>query len=479
MKTKRWLALLLGLCMVLTLLPAGAVTARADGGFTITYHSNYGDGTEEKTFTAETDGDGWIKIGDNGDCRFEAPEGKILKDWNTQSDGGGESIESGSIWQFTENTDLYAQWASGHTITVASLGSGVIFYNPPKGAEAGTEVNFKYSVADTKLKKILVRYTEGGEEKTIELTQCKRFPTDNVLRPITDNDSAFVSFQMPDADVTLIAAGTWNKTITYHSNYGDGTEEKTYFVVTKKDFNVKINIPIQCQFKAPEGKHFSGYWNTQPDGGGERVKAGSSWQHTEDLELYAQWENSTPSTVYPPPPVTLTASGVTLSPASFTYNGKARKPKVTVKAEGKTLKAGTDYKVTYPSGRKNAGKYKVTVTGAGSYTGTVKKTFTIQKAANPMKGKGKTATVKYCKVKKKKQTLKVGTVLTVKKPQGTVTYAKVSGNKKITVAKKTGTVTVKKGLKKGKYKVKVKVKAAGNKNYKAATKTVAFFVRVK
>ena len=40
-----------------------------------------------------------------------------------------------------------------------------------------------------------------------------------------------------------------------------------------------------------------------------------------------------------------------------------------------------------------------------------------------------------------------------------------------------GKVTVKKGLKKGTYKVKVK--AAGNKNYKAATKTVTFKIKVK
>ena len=41
-------------------------------------------------------------------------------------------------------------------------------------------------------------------------------------------------------------------------------------------------------------------------------------------------------------------------------------------------------------------------------------------------------------------------------------------------------VTVKKGIKKGTYKVKVKVKAAGNNKYKAsAWKTVTFRVNVK
>ena len=45
---------------------------------------------------------------------------------------------------------------------------------------------------------------------------------------------------------------------------------------------------------------------------------------------------------------------------------------------------------------------------------------------------------------------------------------------------KTGKITVKKRLKKGTYKVKVNVKAAGNTNYNASTvKSVTFKIRVK
>ena len=107
--------------------------------------------------------------------------------------------------------------------------------------------------------------------------------------------------------------------------------------------------------------------------------------------------------------------------------------------------------------------------------------YTINKAANPLAVKAKTAKVKYSTLKKKAQTLAVSKVVTFsKKGQGTMTYAKASGNKKITINKKTGKVTVKKGLKKGTYKVKVKIKAAGNSNYKAsAYKTVTFKIIVK
>ena len=105
----------------------------------------------------------------------------------------------------------------------------------------------------------------------------------------------------------------------------------------------------------------------------------------------------------------------------------------------------------------------------------------IDKANNPLSIKGKTAAVKYKKLKKKNQTLAAGKVITfTKKGQGKLTYTKASGNKKITVSKTTGKVTVRKGLKKGTYKIKVKVNAAGNANYNASTvKSVTFKVRVK
>jgi hypothetical protein len=162
---------------------------------------------------------------------------------------------------------------------------------------------------------------------------------------------------------------------------------------------------------------------------------------------------------------------------AFTYNGKAKKPSVTVTLDGTKLVKGTDYTVRYSNNVK-AGKATVTITGKGDYIGTAKTTFTINKAKNPITVATKTAKVKATKVKKANQTLVVTKVLTVKKAQGKVTYVKKSGNKKITINKTTGKVTVKKGLKKGTYKIKVAVKAAGNGNYKAKTVTKTFKIKV-
>ena len=73
-------------------------------------------------------------------------------------------------------------------------------------------------------------------------------------------------------------------------------------------------------------------------------------------------------------------SSVKLSTTSYKYNNKVKTPSVIVKdSSGKVLKNGTDYKVTYPSGRKKVGTYKVKVTFIGKYSGSKTLTFKIKK----------------------------------------------------------------------------------------------------
>ena len=181
-------------------------------------------------------------------------------------------------------------------------------------------------------------------------------------------------------------------------------------------------------------------------------------------------------------------SKVALSKSAFTYNGKVQKPSIkTIK--GLKLKAGTDYTATWSNASsRNTGKYTVTIKGTGRYTGTTDAVYTINKANNPItvKAKTKEVRIKYKKLKNKTRKFAVSKALTVSRAQGRLSYKLVSAKKggknfrkKISVNAKTGKITVKKGLKKGTYKVKVKVRAAGNANYKAsAWKTVKFKVRV-
>lgn len=102
----------------------------------------------------------------------------------------------------------------------------------------------------------------------------------------------------------------------------------------------------------------------------------------------------------------------------------------------------------------------------------------IYKAENTLDVVAKNVKVKYSALKKKAQKIKPAKAMKVKKPVGKVTYLKKKGNKAITVNKKTGKITIKKGLKKGTYKLKVQVKAAGNKNYEAAKQVVTVVIKV-
>ena len=98
------------------------------------------------------------------------------------------------------------------------------------------------------------------------------------------------------------------------------------------------------------------------------------------------------------------------------------------------------------------------------------------KVKNTAKVTTKNAKVSAKKVKKKAITIRP---VTVKNAQGDVSYAKVKGDKKITVNKKTGKVTVKKGTKVGKYTVKIQVKVTGSQFYKPLNKTVTVKISVK
>lgn len=89
-------------------------------------------------------------------------------------------------------------------------------------------------------------------------------------------------------------------------------------------------------------------------------------------------------------------------------------------------------------------------------------------------------TVKAKKLKKKAQKV---SPITVKSAVGTISYKITGGKKKAKKALKidaqTGKITIKKGTKKGTYKVKVTVSAAGNEDYKAGSRTVDVSVKVK
>ncbi len=148
----------------------------------------------------------------------------------------------------------------------------------------------------------------------------------------------------------------------------------------------------------------------------------------------------------------ISKAAMTLEKDSYTYDGKAKTPAVTVTLNGKTLTLNTDYTVAYTNNI-NVGTAKATVTGKGNYKGSVTKTFTITKANNSAgnngtsdgNGSAGTSNPKQpITCKKRAYTVAYGT-----KPfklkvtsNGSLTY-KSSNSKIAAVGKTNGKVTIK------------------------------------
>jgi hypothetical protein len=97
------------------------------------------------------------------------------------------------------------------------------------------------------------------------------------------------------------------------------------------------------------------------------------------------------------------------------------------------------------------------------------------KSASKITFSTKSKSIKASKVKKKAQKFQIK----IKKTgNGKVTYKKSSGSKKLSVSK-SGKITVKKGTKKGTYKIKVKATIAETSTFKKATKSQTIKVKVK
>lgn len=297
----------------------------------------------------------------------------------------------------------------------------------------------------------------------------------------------------------LVATITYGEyTVSFDSNGASGDMDSVFG--QKGTFTLP-----ECEFTPDSNTEFDGWAVGSPSG--DKYSAGSDYEVTEDVTFYAVWkvsggghehewgqwqvtkkaspdedgEETRECLENPAHTETRTiaqVSTVNMNKFKFTYNGKVQKPSFTVyDSNGKKLKAGTDYSIIYPASSKNVGLYLISVMFTGDrYDGLLDFDFAISAAKNPLTVKGLTKTVKASVLKKKNVAV---TALKVTKAQGTKSFKKVKGNKKITVNSKTGKLTLKKGLKKGTYSVKVKVTAKGNRNYQSGTKTVTAKIKVK
>ncbi len=182
----------------------------------------------------------------------------------------------------------------------------------------------------------------------------------------------------------------------------------------------------------------------------------------------------------------LSKAKIKLSKTSYTYNGKAKKPKVTVKLGKKKLKNKKDYTIKY-SKNKKAGKAKVTIKAKkgkkAKYKGSKSKTFKIKKASrkivpyktvySAVEGDGEFA-------------------ITAKPSKGTGTLTYSCSTTNVIKVSKAGKVTVVKKFDKTcknlssqskdtikRVSAKVKISVPATTNYKAASTTVTVTINKK
>ena len=185
------------------------------------------------------------------------------------------------------------------------------------------------------------KYTLAKADPKVELKSDKI--EQNVMK-LTALDESFFLY-------TTFAG---NGTVTYTSS------DPSVFTVETRDNQI--------------GNANDGYITVTGIGEAELTMKLSGDPNYEDQELVIRVEVSA---------VTLQDSDVSLEKDSYAYTGAAIEPEVTVSYNGKTLTEGNDYAVAYANNT-NAGEASVTVTGTGSFRGTVVKTFTIEKAENPV-----------------------------------------------------------------------------------------------
>ena len=151
-------------------------------------------------------------------------------------------------------------------------------------------------------------------------------------------------------------------------------------------------------------------------------------------------------------------TSIALSSTSYTYDGKVKKPSVTVK-HGSTKIASKYYTVSYSSGRKNVGTYTVTIKFKKPYSGTVKKTFKINPKNTSISGL--TAQSKAFTVKLKKYTTQTTGYQIQYSTSSNFSNAKTVTIKNTTTSKKVTGLTGNK-----KYYVRIRTyKTVGKTNY--------------
>lgn len=228
----------------------GDLTLYAIWGFTVTYNANGGSGSMDQDIVVEGES---IAL---DACTYTYGTYRYLR-WNTSPNVTGMDYDPGEMVTPTDNMTLYAVWAS------------LISFNANGGTGSISPV-------------LLIK----GRSYTLDPTGFSRgdltFRRWNTAADYSGTDYAATGSITPTGDITLYAV--WGCTITYNANSGSGSmAAETY------DYGTTHNLTEATYTRADY--NFDG-WNTAADGSGTDYEDEASVTLTDNLTLYAQWEQS-------------------------------------------------------------------------------------------------------------------------------------------------------------------------------------------
>lgn len=225
-------------------------------------------------------------------------DNKVVTKW-TKTDVAHNSTISDLPTPTSSNGDTFLGWvdANGKPFHPSTKITGDLKLYAKFGNKAGYSVTYvtaegSSSVTDDKL------YAEGAYATVRDGASTapagkvflywnassdssgKKYPNDKVLVP--KGGVTLTAVYGPVAQVL---------TLTYHSNYPDGTD--TTALESNLKNNARIPVAASNKFPPPAGYAFDG-WNTKADGTGDKFAAGSSARvdNIGSNDLYAQWKST-------------------------------------------------------------------------------------------------------------------------------------------------------------------------------------------
>ena len=200
---------------------------------------------------------------------------------------------------------------------------------------------------------------------TIEMTNIQLKSDPNASISFSYGDT--YSYQSKTYNVNNVTYGTLPQPKTTKNGYTFDGWYTDRIGGTKVTLNSKINYntKLYAHWKKDESAHTHTY------GSGKVTKAATTSSAGTITYTCTKCSATKTETI-------AKISTAVLSKTSYTYDGNQKNPTVTVKdSAGKTLTKGTDYTITYSTGRTNVGTYNVTVNYKGKYNGSTKLSFKV------------------------------------------------------------------------------------------------------